>query len=151
MSKKKNQKKNFFCENEKLDYTRFLEDFYYHGTLILPCIRGRTSIRNWVTFCEHDLWIIKQFQVNKLWNEVMVPFSKYLGLGVFLQFWLFFAPFGYFWQNSVSISQFCLFLAFFDAFGYFYYFWPLFKIFRSLCYNGLCQRWWNTGPLFGLF
>ena len=44
-------KKIFFCENEKLDCTRFLEDFYYHGTLNLPSIRGLTSICNWITFC----------------------------------------------------------------------------------------------------
>ena len=42
---------NFFCENRKLDYHRFLGDIFYHGTLNLPCIRESTSIRNWVTFC----------------------------------------------------------------------------------------------------
>ena len=49
--KKKISKKYFFCENEKLDYPRFLGDFYYHGTMNLPCIIELTSIRNWVTFC----------------------------------------------------------------------------------------------------
>ena len=52
MSKKKKiKKKIFFCETEKLDYPRFLGDFYYHGILNLPCISKSTSIRNWVTFC----------------------------------------------------------------------------------------------------
>ena len=59
--KKKNPRKNlsknffpkkfFFCENEKLNYPRFLGDFYYHGTMNVPCISESTSIRNWVTFC----------------------------------------------------------------------------------------------------
>ena len=48
---KKIKKNIFFCENEKLDYPRFLGVFYYHGTMNLPCIREPTSIRNWVTFC----------------------------------------------------------------------------------------------------
>ena len=52
MKKKKKIPKNiFFCENEKLDYPRFLGDFYCNGTMNLPCIREPTSIRNWVTFC----------------------------------------------------------------------------------------------------
>ena len=58
------QKKNFFCENEKLDYPRFLEDFYYHGTMILPCIREPTSIRNWVTFCGRSIINLK-LHLNK--------------------------------------------------------------------------------------
>ena len=45
------KKENFFCENEKLNYFRFLGHFYYHGTMNLPCISKSTSIRNWVTFC----------------------------------------------------------------------------------------------------
>ena len=49
--KKKKIKKRFFCENQKLDYPRFLGDFYYQGTINLPCISKPTSIRNWVTFC----------------------------------------------------------------------------------------------------
>ena len=50
--KKKNfKKKKIFCENEKLNYPRFLGDFYYHGTMNVPCISESTSIRNWVTFC----------------------------------------------------------------------------------------------------
>ena len=51
VEKKKFQKKNFFCETEKLDYPKFLGDFYYHGRLNLPCIREQMRIRNWVTFC----------------------------------------------------------------------------------------------------
>ena len=53
--KKKIKKKNFFCENEKLNYPRFLGDFYYHGTMNVPCISELLSIRNWVTFCGFDL------------------------------------------------------------------------------------------------
>ena len=52
---KKNFKKKIFCETEKLDYPRFLGDFYYHGTMNLPCIREPTSIRNWVTFCDQNI------------------------------------------------------------------------------------------------
>ena len=44
----------FFCENEKLNYARFLGDFYYHGTMNVPCISEKMSIRNWVTFCGSD-------------------------------------------------------------------------------------------------
>ena len=86
------KKKNFFCENEKLDYTRFLEDFYYHGTLNLPCIRGLTSIRNWVTFCGLNgrikkIWLnfIAKYLPNRgnqqLWYESPPPiFGQFLGL-----------------------------------------------------------------------
>ena len=49
--KKKFQKKIFFCENEKLNYPRFLGHFYYHGTLNVPSISKKMSIRNWGTFC----------------------------------------------------------------------------------------------------
>ena len=52
---KKIKKNIFFCENEKLDYPRFLVDFYYHGTINVPCIKEPTSIRNWVTFCDRNL------------------------------------------------------------------------------------------------
>ena len=52
--KKKIQKKIFFCENEKLNYPRLLGDFYYHGTMNVPCISELSSIRNWVTFCGQD-------------------------------------------------------------------------------------------------
>ena len=45
------KKKNFFCENEKSNYPRFLGDFYYHGTMNIPCISEMSSICNWVTFC----------------------------------------------------------------------------------------------------
>ena len=55
LEKKKIQKKFFFCENEKLDYPRVLGVFYYHGTIILPCIIKPTSICNWVTFCSVSL------------------------------------------------------------------------------------------------
>ena len=37
-------KKKKKCENEKLDYPRFLVDFYYHGTINVPCIREPMSI-----------------------------------------------------------------------------------------------------------
>ena len=46
MSKNFYKKKKKFCENETLDYPRFLVDFYYHGTINVPCIREPTSIRN---------------------------------------------------------------------------------------------------------
>ena len=55
--KKKKKKKKFFffffCENEKLDDPRYLGDFYYRGTMNVPCIRESTSICNWVTFYVH--------------------------------------------------------------------------------------------------
>ena len=51
MFKKKISKKKKFCENEKLNYFRFLGHFYYHGTLNVPSISELKSIRNWVTFC----------------------------------------------------------------------------------------------------
>ena len=35
--KKFEKKKN--CENSKLFYPRYLGYFYYHGSMILPCIR----------------------------------------------------------------------------------------------------------------
>ena len=34
-------KKNFFCENEKLDYPRFLGDFYYHEHLIFRALESQ--------------------------------------------------------------------------------------------------------------
>ena len=62
---KKNSKKKFlFCENEKLDYPRFLGHFYYHGTIDLPCISKPTSIRNWVTFCVFIVLGIYNFDLN---------------------------------------------------------------------------------------
>ena len=45
------EKKKKNCENEKLDYPRYLGEFYYHGTMNLLCISKPTSIHNWVTFC----------------------------------------------------------------------------------------------------
>ena len=54
----KNLKKNkfeiffiFFCENSKLLQPRFFRDFYFHGTMNVPCTRQQESIRNWRTFC----------------------------------------------------------------------------------------------------
>ena len=46
----------FFCENSKLVYPRYLGYFYYHGTMILPCIRQQETIHNWVTFCGFNQW-----------------------------------------------------------------------------------------------
>ena len=43
--------KKKFCENSKLVYPRYLGYFYYHGTMIFPCIRQQETIRNCVTFC----------------------------------------------------------------------------------------------------
>ena len=74
---KKNQKKSkkffFFCENEKLDYPRFLGDFYYHGKMNVPCISEPKSIRNWVTFCgQAQIKIgkvkIKYQKLRKIWD-----------------------------------------------------------------------------------
>ena len=52
--KKKSLKKNN-CENSKLVYPRFLEDFYSHGTMNVPCTRQQESICNWGTFCGNNL------------------------------------------------------------------------------------------------
>ena len=49
--KKIKKKKN--CGNSKLDYPRYLRDFYYHGTMNVSCIRQQETIRNWGTFCGH--------------------------------------------------------------------------------------------------
>ena len=50
--KKKNLKfYYYFCDNSKLVKPRFLRDFYFHGTLNVPCTSKQESIRNWRTFC----------------------------------------------------------------------------------------------------
>ena len=41
--KKKIKKKNFFCDNSKLDKTKFLGDFYFHRTMNVP-----SSIQKWL-------------------------------------------------------------------------------------------------------
>ena len=35
----------------RVRYPRFLGDFYYHGTMNVPSISEKMSIRNLVTFC----------------------------------------------------------------------------------------------------
>ena len=79
------KKKIFFCENEKLNYFRFLGHFYYHGTLNVPCISESKSIRNWVTFC--GLIIIYLLLL------LTFLFSKYFLFKVFLFYLLFYQGF----------------------------------------------------------
>ena len=50
----------FVCENSKLVYPRYLGYFYYHGTMILPCIRQPETFRNWVNFCGQGISILLQ-------------------------------------------------------------------------------------------
>ena len=60
---KKIVEKFFFCENEKWNYPRFLEDFHYHGTMNVPCISEKMSIRNWVTFCG--------WSICHVWSQIL--------------------------------------------------------------------------------
>ena len=64
--KKKIQKKIFFCENEKLNYTRFLGVFYYHWTMNVPCISEKMSIRNWVTFLSSRPFPLNLQKINAI-------------------------------------------------------------------------------------
>ena len=41
--KKKSKKRKFFCDNSKLDKTKFLGDFYFHRTMNVP-----SSIQKWL-------------------------------------------------------------------------------------------------------
>ena len=58
------EKKKKNCENLKLVYSRFLRDFYYHGTMNVPCIRRQETIRNWGTFCAFNIKAIWGFQLT---------------------------------------------------------------------------------------
>ena len=52
--RKNRKRKN--CENSKLVNPRYLGYFYYHGKMILPCIKQQETIRNWVTFCGYIIY-----------------------------------------------------------------------------------------------
>jgi hypothetical protein len=68
---KKIEKKKFEknCENSKLVYPRYLGYFYYHGTIILPCIRQQETIRNWVTFCGQS--VLKKGRMEAMFDFIV--------------------------------------------------------------------------------